>query len=162
MIVMGHVSAPFGVRGWVKVRTYTETPDSLLDFPVWWLGKGQDWREYRVLEANVHGSDVVARLEGSDDRNFAETLQGHEVAVPREQLPETGSDEFYWSDLIGLRVENAQGVVLGVVDSLMETGANDVLVVKGERQRLIPFVRSVVLSVNLGDRLISVDWDAEF
>ena len=162
MVVMGHVTAPFGVRGWIKVRPYTETLDSLLDYPVWWLGKNDEWREYAVLEADVHGKGLVARLDGCDAREAAEALQGSQVALPREQLPEAEENEYYWSDLVGLNVANAQGVELGQVSELLETGANDVLVVKGDRERLIPFVDPIVLEVDVAKRLIRVDWDADY
>jgi len=162
MVVMGHVSVPFGVRGWIKVRPYTETLDSLLDYPVWWLGKEGAWREYKVLEADVHGKGLIASLEGSDGREMAEMLQGSQIALPREQLPKAQANEYYWSDLIGLGVINAQGVELGKVSELLETGANDVLVIQGDRERLVPFVNPLVLEVDLAKGLIKVDWDADY
>lgn len=162
MVIMGHVSAPFGVRGWIKVRPYTETLDSLLDYPVWWLGKEGAWREYKVLEADVHGKGLIAGLEGSNSRETAEMLQGSQVALPREQLPKAQANEYYWSDLIGLSVVNAQGVELGKVSELLETGANDVLVIQGGRERLVPFVNALILEVDLAKGLIKVDWDADY
>ena len=162
MVIMGHVSAPFGVRGWVKIRPYTEMLDSLLDYPVWWLGKGDAWREYSVLEADVHGKGLIARLEGCNGRDSAEALKGNQIALPREQLPDVEDNEYYWSDLIGLNVVNLQGVDLGKVSELLETGTNDVLVVKGERERLIPFVDHFILDVDLVKGSVRVDWDADF
>lgn len=162
MVVMGYVSAPFGVRGWIKIRPYTEMLDSLLDYPVWWLGKDGAWREYKVLEANVHGKGLVAGLEGSNGRETAEILQGSQIALPREQLPQAPENQYYWSDLVGLNVVNVQGVVLGKVSELLETGANDVLVIQGERERLVPFVNQLVLEVDLAKGLIKVDWDADY
>ena len=159
---MGHVSAPFGVRGWIKVRPYTEMLDSLLDYPVWWLGKEGAWREYKVLEADVHSKGLIASLEGSNGREMAEMLQGSQVALPREQLPKAQDNEYYWSDLIGLNVINAQGVVLGTVSELLGTGANDVLVIQGDRERLVPFVNPLVLEVDLAKGLITLDWDADY
>ena len=162
MVVMGHVTGPFGVRGWIKVRTYTETLDSLLDYPVWWLGKDGNWREYTVLEADVHGKGLIASLEGCASREASEILQGSQIALPRAQLPEADENEYYWSDLIGRSVVNVQGDILGQVSELLETGASDVLVVKGDRERLIPFVKSVVLEVDLTKDLIKVDWAADY
>ena len=159
---MGHVSAPFGVRGWIKVRPYTEMLDSLLDYPVWWLGKEGAWREYKVLEADVPSKGLIASLEGSNGREMAEMLQGSQVALPREQLPKAQDNEYYWSDLIGLNVINAQGVVLGTVSELLGTGANDVLVIQGDRERLVPFVNPLVLEVDLAKGLITLDWDADY
>lgn len=162
MVIMGHVSAPFGVRGWIKVRPYTEMLDSLLDYPVWWLGKEGSWREYKVLEADVHGKGLIASLEGSNGRDTAEMLQGSQIALPRELLPKAQENEYYWSDLIGLSVINAQGVELGKVSELLETGANDVLVIQGDRERLVPFVKALILEVDLAKGLIKVDWDADY
>jgi 16S rRNA processing protein RimM len=163
LVVMGRVAAPFGVKGWVKIQPFTEYVDSLLDYDVWWLGRNGQFKEVELLEAQPHNKTLVARLEGVEDRDQAAALQGQEVAVPRAELPETDADEYYWNDLIGLQVKNLQGDDLGVVDHLMETGANDVLVVvKGERERLIPFVSQVVKTVDLGAGRIEVDWDKDF
>lgn len=162
MVVMGYVAAPFGVRGWIRVHAYTEAGDGLLDYPVWWLGKPGAWRECAVLESEVHSKSLVVRLEGCDDRDAAAALRGSLIAVPRESLPPAGADEYYWSDLIGLRVVNTQGQDLGRVEKLLETGANDVLVVQGERERLIPFVAPFVLDVDLAAGRIRVDWDADY
>lgn len=159
---MGRVSAPFGVRGWLKVHAFTDTLDGLLDYPVWWLGRNGAWHEYRVLEGSVHGKLLIAQLEGVTDRSAAEALKGIEIAVPRDELPLPEENEFYWSDLIGLNVVNAEGVELGKVDSLLQTGANDVLVVKGERERLIPFVKQIVLDVDQAAAIVRVDWGADY
>lgn len=159
---MGRISAPFGVRGWLKVHAFTETMDGLLDYPVWWLAHNGAWHEHRVLEGNVHGKLLIAQLEGVADRSAAEALNGAEIAVLRGELPIPEENEFYWSDLIGLNVVNTAGVELGKVDSLLQTGANDVLVVKGERERLIPFVKQVVLDVDKAAAVIRVDWGADY
>ena len=162
MVVMGRIFAPFGVKGWVKVHPYTETMDSLLDFPVWWLGDGQRWQESRVLDAAVRGSVLVASLDASADRSAAESLQGLQIAVPRSSLPQAGHDEYYWSDLIGLRVLGLDGAELGRVKSVIETGANDVLEVQGGRTHLIPFVSDYIADVDLQNGVIRADWGADY
>ncbi len=162
MVVMGRVTIPYGVKGWIKVRPDTEALDGLIDYPVWWLESETGWREFVVEEARVHGDHLVARLADVTDRDQAFRLRGRAVAVPREQLPEPTQDEYYWSDLVGIEVHNTLGVVLGRVDHLFATGANDVMVVRGERERLIPFVGQVVLTVDLANGRMTVDWDAEF
>ncbi len=162
MVVMGQVFAPYGIKGWIKVLPYTETIDSLLDFPSWWLGREGHWQETRVIEAQVHGKSVVARIEASRDRNDAERLKGMQVAVPREMLPEAGENEYYWSDLIGLQVVNPEGKILGLVESIIETGANDVLEVKGEKTCLIPFVSEFVLDVDMKGRKILAEWGEDW
>lgn len=159
---MGHVAAPFGIQGWIKVQAYTEMLDGLLDYPVWWLGNKDSWREYRVLEAAPHGKTLIAKLEGCSGREMAQNLKGCQIAVPRTALPVASDDEYYWADLIGLSVVNIEGVPFGQVSSLLETGANDVLVVQGERERLIPFVAAVIRKVDIAARLIQVDWGADY
>lgn len=159
---MGRVAGPFGVQGWIKIQPYTEEVGGLKDFAVWWLGSEAGWREYPVLEASVHGKTLIARLAGCDDRDAAAALKGCEVAVPREELPATDRDEYYWSDLIGLSVVNTQDQQLGTVSDLLTTGAHDVLVVQGDRERLIPFIAQVVLEVDLAASRVRVDWGADY
>jgi len=164
MVVMGKVVGAQGIQGWVKVQTFTEYLDSLLDYNTWYVGNEQEWRPLEVLEANVHGGRVlIAKLQGIPDRTAAEKYKGLLIAVPRAELPEKEEGEYYWSDLIGLTVENLEGVNFGTVDSLLETGANDVLVVKGESgEKLIPFIDSVIKQVSLKDKTIRVDWQADY
>lgn len=162
MVVMGHVRAPYGIRGWVHVAVYTEALDSLLDYPSWWLNLGGEWKEYAMLDAHVHGKGLVAHLQGVDDREAALALRGSEVGVPREELPAPEEDEYYWQDLVGLKVVNLQNEPLGVVADLMETGANDILVVRDGGERLIPFVDAVIREVDLVAGVIRVDWGLDY
>lgn len=159
---MGRIVAPYGILGWLKVQPDTETLDSLFDYDVWWLGREGNWQKFEVEDARIHGNTLLVKLKGIHDRDAAFAQKGKQVAVPREQLPEPEVNEYYWSDLIGLQVKNTQGVDFGKVDSLFETGANDVLVVRGERERLIPFIAQTVLDVDLATKTMLVDWDAEF
>ena len=164
MVVMGKVVGAQGIQGWVKVQTFTEYLDGLLDYGTWYVGNEQSWCPLEVLEANVHGGKVlIAKLQGIVDRTAAEKCKGLLIAVPRDSLPEQPEGEYYWSDLVGLAVENLQGEKFGIVDSLLETGANDVLVVKGESgEKLIPFIDSVIKQVSLKDKTIRVDWQADY
>jgi len=164
MVVMGKVVGAQGIQGWVKVQTFTEYLDGLLDYSTWYVGNEQEWRPLEVLEANVHGGKVlIAKLQGIVDRTAAEKCKGLLIAVPRDSLPEQPEGEYYWSDLVGLSVENLAGEKFGNVDSLLETGANDVLVVKGESgEKLIPFIDSVIKHVSLKDKTIRVDWLADY
>ncbi len=162
-IPVGRINAAFGVRGWVKVFSHTEPRDNILGYSPWYLKSRDGWRAYRVVEGQVHGKGIIARLEGIDDRNQAELLLGSDVGILPGQRPELGQGEYYWSDLVGLRVVTLEGVDLGKVDYLFETGANDVLVIQGDRERLLPFVEpQVVKRVALDEALIEVDWDPEF
>jgi 16S rRNA processing protein RimM len=164
MVVMGKVVGAQGLQGWVKVHAFTEYLDSLLDYNTWYVGNEQAWRPLEVLEANVHGGKVlIAKLQGIVDRTAAEKCKGLLIAVPRDSLPEQPEGEYYWSDLVGLSVENLQGEAFGTVDSLLETGANDVLVVKGEGgETLMPFIASVIQQVDLKNKKILVDWQADY
>ena len=159
---MGRIAVPYGLKGWVNVNPDTEMPDGLFDYPVWWVQLESGWREFDVIDAKVQGDHLVAKLDGIDDRDQAFSLKGKLLGVPREELPPAEDDEYYWSDLVGLAVENLQQVEFGTISEVFATGANDVLVVKGERERLLPFIDQVVLEVDLANKRMLVDWDAEF
>lgn len=159
---MGRIVAPFGIQGWVKVEPLTAAPKNLLAYREWWIGDGTNWQGHEVAEARTQGRIVVARLAGCGDRDKAAGFRGRQVAVPREMLPQPQPSEYYWADLIGLKVVNEAGRDFGQVVRILETGANDVLVVQGERERLIPFIADVIAAVELQDGLMRVNWDADF
>lgn len=166
-ITVGRIGAPYGVKGWSKVQSYTEVPSNILDYAPWFVRPAQDeraeWREAPLNGARVHGKGIVAQFSGSNDRDAAALLRGQEIAVRRDQLPAAADGEYYWFDLVGLRVETLAGVELGRVQEMMATGANDVMVVKGERERLIPFVTGpIVTDVDLAAGVIRVDWEADY
>ena len=160
---LGRIAAAFGVKGWVKLQSWTEPPEKIIAYRPWLLERSGAWREGQVAEGRAHGNGVIARLEGVTDRDQAATLAGTNIAVYRKQLPALQSGQYYWVDLIGLEVRLEDGRSLGRVQGLMATGANDVLVVRGERERLIPFIRGqVVKQVDSDAGLIRVDWDPDF
>ena len=158
---MGRIVAPFGIQGWVRVQPYTAAPGGLLDYPVWQVGSVAD-RMFAVTEGRVHGNALVVHLQGIDDRDAAAALRGSDIVVARSELPPPTEDEYYWADLIGLVVVSQDGVEFGKVAELVETGANDVLVVQGERERLIPFVEEYVKVVDLAGGTITVAWQADW
>jgi 16S rRNA processing protein RimM len=161
-ILVGKISGIFGVKGWVRVYSYTDPPENILGYGPWLIGDGEG-RSCKVVDGAVHGRGIIARLAGVDDRDKARGLIGAAIRVPRERFGESGGDEYYWSDLLGLQVTNQDGVVFGKVEDMMETGANDVMVIRGERRRLVPFVLgAVVKSVDIGAGTIVVEWDADF
>ncbi len=163
MVVLGRVSGLYGVKGWLRIFSHTSPRSNILTYPSWYLRLADGWTEHEVRSGRAHGKGVVAQLKGCDDRDQAARLLQAEIAVRREQLPELPPGEFYWTDLEGLRVETTDGVDLGVIDHLFETGANDVIVVKGERERLIPYLwQTVIQSVDLERGRMIVDWDADF
>jgi 16S rRNA processing protein RimM len=161
--VVGQIAGAYGVKGEVRVYSYTEPREEILQLRSWFVRTLEGWRPVAVLSGRVHGKGIVAQLDLSADRDAARQLLGTDIAVPRDQLPSIGSGQYYWTDLLGLEVVNLEGVSLGKVLRLMETGANDVLVVEGERERLIPFVlEKVVLEVDLERGVLRVDWDPQF
>ncbi|MEM6640805.1 MAG: ribosome maturation factor RimM [Pseudomonadota bacterium] len=159
-VVVGRVAGVYGVRGWVRVQSYTQPIENLLDYGPWLLTlRG----EVTLAEGRAHGKGLIARLDGIDDRDAAGALVGQDISVARDALPATDEGEYYWNDLIGLRVINRDGASLGEVVRLIETGAHDVLVTQGERERLIPYaLGAVVDEVDLPNGLIRVDWGADF
>jgi 16S rRNA processing protein RimM len=158
--VLGRISGVFGVRGWVKVFSYTDPREAVLDYESWLLGHKGEWRPAKVAEGQRHGKTVVVRIDGFDDREQAATLIGSEIAVPKAALPEVDEGHYYWSDLEGLQVVRSDGSELGKLAYLLETGTHDVMVIQGEKERLVPFVKDeIVLDVDLENGLITVDWE---
>ena len=162
-VVVGKIAGLFGVKGWVKIFSYTDPRDGILDYAPWYLMLNG---EYLCVESDAgkrHGKGVIAHLKSVDDRDAAARLINVEIAIRRDQLPEAQEGEYYWADLTGLKVVTLAGKTLGTVSYLFETGANDVMVVAGDRERLIPFLRdSVIRSIDLEKGLIEVDWDPDF
>lgn len=163
LVTVGRVSGVYGVKGWLRIYSYTEPRDNILQYNPWQLRLPDGWRSVELLAGRSHGKGVIAQLAGCEDRDQAARWVDAEIAVRRAQLPATPEGEYYWRDLIGLRVVNTEGEALGVVDHLLETGAHDVLVVRGERERLIPYaLGEVVTAVDLEAGELQVDWDADF
>ncbi len=162
-VVVGKIASPFGVKGWTKVVSYTQPLAGLMEYNNWQLSKGRMRRTVDVQQGREHGKFLVVKFREIDDREQVALLTNAEVIVARDQFAETEQGDYYWADLIGLRVFTTTGVELGVIDSLFETGANDVMVVKGERERLVPWiVPDVVTSVELDAGRMTVDWDPDF
>ena len=159
---MGRIGAPWGVKGWVHIDSYTAPPDGILDYERWFLRLGSGERvKHSVAEGQPHGDRLVARLEGIEDRNQAAALTGAVIEVEREQLPPTGEREYYQADLIGLPVRNLEGVELGKVSYFLETPTGPMMVVQGEREYWVPAVPKHLSKVDLAAGWIVVDWSAE-
>ncbi|HEY8096501.1 MAG TPA: ribosome maturation factor RimM [Methylobacter sp.] len=162
-ISVGKISGVFGVKGWVKVFSFTDPRENILTYSPWLLQKGDQIKTVNVVDGQLQGKTIVAQLAGIDDRDQAESLMGWDIFITQDQLPKAAKGEYYWSDLIGLQVETIDGVQLGAVDSLLETGANDVIIVQGERERVIPFLQGrTIIKVDLDAGNIIVDWDPDF
>ncbi|MCB1723063.1 MAG: ribosome maturation factor RimM [Chromatiaceae bacterium] len=163
-VTLGRVSGAHGIRGWVKVHSETSPRGNIFGYTPWTLVRDGNRETRDVEDGRVQGKAVVVKLAGCDDRDAAEDLAGAEILVNREQLPATTRPgEYYWADLVGLEVFTLDGTVLGRIERLFETGANDVIVVKGERERLLPYVwQQVVREVDLEQGVMRVDWDPDF
>lgn len=161
-VAMGYIKGVFGVKGWVKAAVSTEYTDSLLDYPVWRLRKAQQILHVTLAAGKVVGSELHAKFVGIDDRDAAFALRGHTIEIDRADFGDTAADEYYWADLIGLHVHNRDGVLLGTVCRLLETGAHDVLVVTGDYgEKLIPFVTHYIDSVDTAAGIVA-DWGADY
>jgi len=165
-VTVGRIGRPFGIKGWVHVRSSMEPPAALAEYESWLVGPPSaergppGWSLSQVGAIRVHGKGLVARLEGACTREAAEALTGRLIALPRTVLPEAEPGQYYWADLLGVSVVAVGGEWLGTLSAFMETGANDVMVVRGERERLIPFVLGpVVREVNSDTGQVLVDWD---
>lgn len=171
MVVLGRLTAPYGVKGWLKLHPFGDDPDSWRVMKRWWLGSDEQdfsgWRAYPLQAMRLQGRSWVVKLAGVDDRNGAESMVGQFVGAPRSELPATGADEFYWADLVGLAVVNELQEPLGRVTGLIESGANTVVVVtegegKEAKQRLIPFVGQAVRQVDVPGGVMHVAWGRDW
>ena len=162
-VVVGRVAGLHGIRGWVKVFSYTQPREQIFAYSPWQFATDEGWDEVPVAETTGSGKTLIAKLRGIDSREQAAPWVGVDIAVSRALLPPSRHGSWYWVDLEGLQVVNTDGVQLGHVHHLLETGANDVLVVHGDRERLIPLLPDrVVTQVDLDAGLMRVDWDADF
>ena len=164
MITVGRLHGAFGVRGELKLESFTDPAHAIGRYLPWQLRDPRgNTRSCEDVRVRVGGKGLIATIAGIEDRDAADALHGTDILVPRSALPPPAPGEYYWVDLEGLRVVNVEGVAFGTVSHLFSTGANDVLVVQGERERMIPFVTpDYVKSVDFDAGLVTVDWDADF
>ena len=163
-VLLGHVSGLFGVKGWVKVFSYTQPRSKIVTYRRWFLGESKD-HQILVEDGRAHKEGVVAKLEGIDDRDAAISLIDSKIWVSEDELAPLGDNDFYWYQLIGLAVFDIHQKLLGTVINLMETGANDVLIVRAKDnvEHLIPYIKEqVVKSIDLENKVLIVDWDIEY
>ena len=162
-IIVGKIGAPYGVKGWIKVFSQSHSPESLLAYETWYIHSRNGWEILETDARKKQGNHLIAHIAGIDDINAAKQFTNKQIAILKSELPEAEKNEFYWSDLIGLAVITKQGEKLGQVNHMMETSANDVMVVIGDKRRLIPFViEQIVVSVDLKKQEIIVDWDPSY
>lgn len=162
-MVVGEIVGAYGVKGWVKIHSFTQPVGNILDYAPWGVEKNGNTRQYQLLAGRLQGQAVIAQLEGVVDRDQALMLKSSQIVVPKDRFPPAEQGQYYWADLVGLNVVNLEGQALGSIHEMLSTGANDVMVVRGDRERLIPFVQpQYVKSVSLDDGSMVVDWDADF
>tara|TARA_B100001057_G_scaffold353004_1_gene354773 strand:- start:9129 stop:9632 length:504 start_codon:yes stop_codon:yes gene_type:complete len=159
-VILGRVSGLYGIKGWVKVFSYTVPRNSILNYKELYLGQEKDWQPVRLSGGRCHGKSIILKFKDFKDRTEAETLIDKDIATKRDNLPELENGHYYWSDLIGLKVIQANGHELGTVKKFIETGTHDVMVVEGSQEILIPFVyKEIIKNVDLVRQFIDVDWD---
>ena len=176
-ILLGHITGVSGLKGWVKVHSDTSPRENITAYAVWWLEQSGNWRSVRVLGGRPQGKTIVAQIEGFDSPEQSGKLIGAKIAVARDALPALAAGEYYWADLTGMQVRTVNDVAIGPVSRLFETGANDVVVIKDERELaatengvpsatrevLVPWlVPDVIKEVDVESRVITVDWDPDF
>lgn len=162
LICVGHILGAQGIKGWVRIFSNTSPRENIVKYGPWLIEQGDELKSVEV-SGRLQGKNVVACLEGIDNRNEAEALIGCRILIDAVQIPALEDGDYYWSDLIGLKVETLQGEELGVVASLLETGADDVMVVSGDRERLIPFVMNdIVREVDIDEQRMVVNWQLDY
>lgn len=160
-VLLGHVAGAYGVKGWSRIHSDTEPREAIFEYQPWLIGDQE--RPLKVLQGRRQGRHLVARLDGVSDRDAAESLAGQKIAIYRDQLPDLPESHYYWADLIGSSVYSQDGAELGSIKEMIATGANDVMVVQGDRERLIPFIqKEYVTKVDLAGRRVTVNWDPDF
>ncbi len=162
LVQFGRIAGVLGVKGWVKIFSHTRPREAIIDYSPWMIKVGAHWREAVVEEGRAQGKGIVVKLAGVDDRDQASALIGSDIAIKIASLPPLKNGEYYWSQLLGLRVINLAGDEFGKVSHLVETGANDVIVVQNGRERWLPVTAQVIREVDLEAGVIRVDWDADF
>ena len=159
-VVMGKVVGSHGIKGWLKIQSFTEEIKTLGKFSSWFLSKDEvEWKEFKVESSSIQGRTILSKIEYVNDRDDADRLRGFLIGINKIDLPALERGKYYWSDLIGLEVINQSGFNFGVIDSIMETGSNDVLVTKNEKETLIPYLDNVIIKIDLEKKNIMVDWD---
>lgn len=160
-IIIGKIGAPFGIKGWVKIHSFTDEKTTIFEYSPWYIENTNGWQAIKVTDGQEHGKGLIVKLDGYNTPEQVKVLTGKAIEIKRSQLPPLKKDEYYWSDLKDLTVINQDNQVLGTISYLMETGSNDVMVVKkDDKEHAIPYLRgSVVVSIDLANRVMHVNWE---
>jgi 16S rRNA processing protein RimM len=160
--LVGKINGLFGVQGWVKIFSHTHPRKNILSYQPWHVEIDGEWSTLDILKGREQGKTIVAQLKDINDREQARSMIGVDIYIEKSQLPALEEGEYYWEELIGLEVINQQQVVLGKVSSLVDTGANSVIIVNGEKEHWVPYIEPFLIEVNLDKQQILVDWDEDF
>ncbi|AKP73797.1 Ribosome maturation factor RimM [Piscirickettsia salmonis] len=161
-VIVGRFGAAHGVCGEIKVHSFTEQKAAILDYRPWFIYQGKEWQEIPVCSNRISGKDILASIHGCQDRDIVKRYTNCDIYVTRDQLPELDEGDVYWADLEGLNVLTVEGQRLGTIGSMLETGANDVMVINGEVEHLVPYLDHVVIKVDLKAQQMIVDWDPKY
>jgi len=163
-IYLGKITGVHGIKGWLKIQSFSSPPENILNYPSWIINNQGEEELYSIEQGRKQNNKIVVKLEKIDDRNTAESLINSKIQIQRSDLPKLSNENYYWSDLVGLSVLSSEEKVIGKIESLIETGANDVMVIitlKDERI-LIPFVmHEIIKEVNVELNYIKIDWSIE-
>lgn len=164
IVIIGRIGAPFGVKGWVKVQSFTQPSDNIFNYHPWLIRANKQWQTISIAAKQIQHKQAVIQFENCHDREQAQRYTNCDIGISRTLLPTLPKDEFYWQDLVGLQVINQDNRNLGTVTQLMETGANDVLIVKSDSEEIaIPLLfDEVVIDVDLTNKILRVQWDPDF
>ena len=162
-IILGRIGAPQGIHGWLRITSHTSPPTNILNYTTWQIKRGQAWSSLSPEETKTQGNKLLVKLPDCDSPEVAKQWTNTLIAIYQNELPKLPEDEFYWSDLINCQVVTSEGVLLGNVTQLLETGANDVLIIEGNEQRhLVPYTDDTIQHIDLSNQLITVQWDPNF
>lgn len=161
-VAIGKFGKAFGVRGWIKVHSFTTPQENILDLVPWQIEKNGQWQELPIEAHKIHHQNIVIKLKNINDVDTIKLYTNLNIFIDHALLPKLAKNEYYWDDLIGLKVTNKEGSELGIIDHLFGTGSNDVMVVKGKKEHLIPYLKNVIMKVDLEQQTIFVDWDENF
>ncbi len=162
MVVVGRIGRIFGIKGWMKLHSFTEPMENILNYKQWYIFMGNSWEPITPEDIKIHGKGLLIKFLDLNTPEQAQIYTNADIGITSDQLPKLTTNDYYWSDLEGLKVINTAGEELGTVAYLFATGANDIMVVKGSKERLLPYIKQVVLKVDLQQGTILVDWGLDF
>lgn len=162
IVTLGKIVGTFGVQGWVKIQSFTDPPENLFEYDNWRMLRGGQWSEVEIENGRVTGKGVLAKLAGVETPEDARLYVGVELGVPRSEMPALKPGEYYWADLEGLEARGVNEEVLGRIDHFRTTPGGDVVIVRGEREHWIPFVKERILKVDLAAGYIVLDWASDW